>query len=138
MIMAFGSISVVSIVVAGVVAFLLGGLWFAVIFPRHYAAALGRPYPAKEKPAAIFVVGPLVCGLVIAATSAWLIQALKIESLDEALTFGAVVGFGYLGATTVNTGINPNIPHPLRYGLLSGGYFFTASLVVSVILAMMR
>lgn len=138
MIGAFGSINLVGILVAGAVAFLLGGVWFAAIFARHYAAALGKPFPSKEKPAGLFLAGPFICALVIAATSAWLIQALKIDSIAGALIFGSIVGFGYLAATTVNTAINPNIPHPLRYGLISGGYFFTSSLVVSVILVTMQ
>jgi biotin operon repressor len=51
---------------------------------------------------------------------------------------GCVVGIGYLASTTVNTAINPNIPRPLRYGLVSGGYFALSGVVVCVILVAMR
>ena len=54
------------------------------------------------------------------------------------MAFGATVGFGYLAATTVNTAINPNIPRPLFYGLISGSYFLLSSVVVAVILVAMR
>jgi hypothetical protein len=63
------------------------------------------------------MVGPLVCGTVSTIATAILLRSLKIESLGDGLAFGTLVGFGYLAATTVNTGINPNIPRPLLYGL---------------------
>jgi hypothetical protein len=48
--------------------------------------------------------------------------------------FGLIVGFGYLASTTVNTGINPNMPHPIRYGVISGSYFLVVALLISLIL----
>jgi hypothetical protein len=43
-----------------------------------------------------------------------------------------------LAATTVNTAINPNIPRPLLYGLISGTYFVLSSIAVSVIVVAMQ
>ena len=116
----------------------LGGLWFAVLFAKPYAVALGRRDEPKTKPGPIFMVGPLVCGLVTTIASAILVKALKIESVVDAVTFGAVVGIGYLASTTVNTAINPNIPRPLFYGLISGSYFALSGLIVSMILVAMK
>src|SRR5665648_357129 len=50
----------------------------------------------------LFVVGPAVCGLVVAITSAVLIQALGIDAVGDGLLFGAIVGVGYLFADTVD------------------------------------
>ncbi len=52
----------------------------------------------------LFVVGPAVCGLVVAITSAVLIQALGIDAVGDGLLFGAIVGVGYLFADTVDVG----------------------------------
>ena len=57
-----------------------------------------------------------------------------MTSYEGALIFGAVVGLGYLASTTVNVAINPNIPRPLLYGLISGGYIFVGSLLSCTIL----
>lgn len=138
MISELGSISVLSILVAAVASFLLGGAWFAGLFPELYAVALGREHSPKVKPAAIFLVGPFLCGVITTATSALLIHALKIQSLDDAVMFGAVVGFGFMASTAVNTAINPNIPFPILYGLISGSYFFISSIAVSLILVAMQ
>lgn len=97
-----------------------------------------NPSPSKEKPALRFILGPLVCGLVTTVAMAVLFYAFDIETLADALLFGGIVGAGLLAATTVNTGINPNIPRPLVYGLVSGSYFFLSGLIVSIILVAMR
>ncbi len=124
--------------VATLASFILGALWFAVLLAQPYRVALGRQNAPPEKPAPIFLVGPLLCGLVTVVTSAVLLRVLKVDSLRDAVVFGATVGFGYLAATTVNTAINPNIPRPLFYGLISGSYFLLSSVVVAVILVAMR
>src|SRR5262245_37121531 len=111
----------IAIVAAAVASFVVGGLWFTVVCGRAYAFALGKPYDAKAKPALIFLVGSFVCGSVTTIATAILVKTLKIESLVDALALGAIVGFGYLASTSVNTAINPNMPRPLFYGLISGG-----------------
>lgn len=114
--------------------FLLGGLWFTVLFPKAYRASLGQEHAPQEKPAPIFIFGPAVCSLVITITTAVLMKALHIQSLGSSLQFGAVVGLGYLVANTVNIAINPNIPRPLFYGLISGGFHLTGILIVTTVL----
>ena len=47
---------------------------------------------------------------------------------------GAVVGFGYLAAMTVNIAINPLFPRPFRYALISAPMFVLGSLMSSVVL----
>jgi hypothetical protein len=126
-------------IAAGTVALsVLGFVWFAVLFPKVYAIALGKQDEPPKPPAPIFIAGPFVCGLVTTIASAILIRAFKIESVADALIFGAIVGIGYMASTTVNTGINPNIPRPLVYGSVSGGYFFFAGLIVSIILVALK
>ncbi|HVK93215.1 MAG TPA: DUF1761 domain-containing protein [Noviherbaspirillum sp.] len=127
-----------AIAIAAVASFVVGALWFTVFFGKAYAAALGKQDEPPTKPAPIFLAGPFVCGLVTTITSAILVQALKIQSVTDALIFGAIVGIGYLASTTVNTAINPNIPRPLFYGLISGSYFLLSSLIVNVVLVSLK
>lgn len=124
----------VAIAAGAVASFVLGGLWFTLLFGKAYSYALGRQHDPKAKPAPIFFVGPFLCGLITTIASSLLIKALKVETSGDALIFGAIVGFGYLTATTVNTAINPNMPRPLFYGLISGGYFLLSGIAVSMIL----
>ena len=118
--------------------FILGGLWFTVLFPRAYRRSLGKENDPPQKPAPIFIIGPAACSLVITVTTAVLMQALHIDTHIGALLFGALIGVGYLAANTVNIAINPNIPRPLFYGLISGGFHLTGILMVTTVLVAMR
>jgi uncharacterized membrane protein (DUF485 family) len=100
----------------------------------HFIAVWNR---RQSKSAPIFLVGPFLCGLVTTETSAPPLQVLGIKSYGNAIAFGAVVGFGYLASRTVNTGIYPNIPRPLLYGLSSRSFFVVVSIIISVILVAM-
>jgi hypothetical protein len=116
-------------VLLGSLAFsMLGGLWFAVLFKRAYAAALERTDLADRKPGPLFIVGPLLCGVVITLTNALIMQALTVDSLGAALEFGLVSGFGYLTPMTINIAINPNFPRPLAYSAVNAPYFLLGNL----------
>ena len=75
--------------------FLLGALWFTLIFSKPYKISLGRDNETlPNKP--IFIVGPALCSLAITIATAILIYALNIQSLGEAFEFALIVGIGYL------------------------------------------
>jgi hypothetical protein len=124
----------VAVVLASVAGSGLGALWFMALFNKPYAIALGRNDLKDHKPSPLFILGPFLCGAVVTITNAVLMRTLNVTSYVDAIEFGALVGLGYLVSTTVNVAINPNIPRPLLYGLVSGGYFFVGSLMNSVIL----
>lgn len=128
----------IAVLLAALASAVLGGLWFTVFFGKAYAFALGREGKPAEKPAPLFIAGPFVCGLITTVTLAILIYALNIESLVDAILFGVIVGIGLLASTTVNTAINPNMPRPLLYGLISGSYFSLSGLIISIILVIMK
>lgn len=132
-----GDINWIAVALSTVAISLLGGVWFTLFFGKAYARALGKESSPQEKPAPIFIAGPLVCGFVTVVAMAILIQAFQIQSVRDAIIFGSIVGAGLLAATTVNTGINPNIPRPLLYGLVSGGYFLVSGWIISLILVAM-
>ena len=127
-------VSIVAILAASVAVMLLGGVWFAWLFARQYAVVLGRADQPKTAMSPLYFVGPSLCMLVTTIGSAILMAAQGVGSLAEALRFGAIVGACFLATTAMNMAINPNIPRPIVYGVLSAGYFFVSSLIISVIL----
>ena len=128
----------ISVLIAFVAYFVLGALWFTLFFKKQYAISLGKENQLPEKPAPIFIIGPAFCSLVITLASAILIYALNISTLSAALEFAIVVGVGFLVANTINIAINPNMPHPIHYGIISGAYHLAGILIVSVILVTMK
>jgi len=131
-------ISWLSVLIAFVPYFILGALWFTLLFSRKYKISLGIENDPQQKPAPIFIIGPALCCLVITIASAILIYALKIDSYEDALIFAVIIGVGYLVANTVNIAINPNIPRPMLYGLISGAYHFVGILIVCIVLVAMK
>lgn len=124
----------IGILIAAFAVMMLGWVWFGVLFARLYAGLLGRDFVAGEKMPPLFIAGPSICMLMTTITSAFLMPALGVSTLPGAITFGLIIGIGYLGATAVNMGINPNIPRPLAYGFLSASYFLIASVLICIVL----
>jgi len=137
MIQAISTLNWFGVLLAFVPYFLLGALWFTVLFKKPYALALGRENEQSQNVAPIFIVGPALCTLVITVASALLMNALAIDSYQGALLFALIVGIGYLVANTVNIAINPNIPRPLLYGAISGAYHLVGMVIVSLIVVFM-
>ena len=126
-----------AVLVATLPTMVLGFVYFGVVFGKTYATILGRLFDPKAKPAPIFIVGPLVCTLVTNIANAMIMKAMGIVNIGDAMSFGALVGVGYLVATMTNVAINPNMPHPLRYALLNAPYFLAINVIACALLAAM-
>lgn len=118
--------------------FMLGALWFTLFFKKQYAISLGKENSMPEKPAPIFIIGPAICSLIITITTAILIYAININSYQSAIEFAFVIGLGYLVANTMNIAINPNIPKPIMYGIISGAYHLVGIIIVCIIIFAMK
>lgn len=128
----------VAVLVAFLAYFILGALWFTLLFSKQYSASLGKENESAQKPAPIFIIGPAICSLVITIATALIMKALNIQSYDNAIEFALIIGVGYLVANTVNIAINPNMPRPLYYGFISGSYHLTGIVIVCLILTAMN
>lgn len=134
----FSQIAWWPVLAASVAHFMLGGLWFAALFGRQYARALGIEARPATKPEARFLIGPFVCSAVNIIATSWLIDALGITRQADALVLGVVVGVGYLAAMTVNIAINPLFPRPFHYALINAPMFILGSVMSCAILVAMR
>ena len=138
MIQSFSAISWLAVLAAFISYSILGALWYMLLFKKTYLISLGKENEPPTKPAPIFIIGPAACVLVITITTAILMHALAISSYGAALEFAMVIGVGYLVANTVNIGINPNIPRPIHYGIITGAYHLVGIVIACMILFAMR
>lgn len=137
MIEAISQLNWLAVVIAVIAHAVLGGVWFTALFGRQYAAALGIADRPTEKPAPIFVMGPLMCSVFTIVTTAVLMRRLGIGEVAEAIGLGAFIGVGYLAAMTMNIAINPLFPRPFRYALVNAPMFVAGSMLAAAILAAM-
>lgn len=126
-----------SVAIAFVLYVVVGTLWFTLFFTKPYKVSLGKENETlPNKP--IFIIGPTICSLVVTIASALLIYALNIQSYSGAIEFSLLIGFGFLVANTTNIAINPNIPRPILYSIISGGYHLVCILLVGIVIVAMR
>jgi hypothetical protein len=138
MISQLSNLNWIAVLASFFVYFLLGALWFTVFFKKQYAISLGKENQLPEKPAPIFIIGPAICSLAITLATAILMYALGINTYGDAIEFALLIGIGYLVANTINIAINPNMPNPIHYGIISGAYHLTGIILVCLILVALK
>ena len=125
------------VLIAFIVYFLLGALWFSLFFSKQYKISLGRENETlPNKP--IFIIGPALCTLFVTITTALLMRILNIVSFNATLEFSLLIGIGYLFANTLNIAINPNMPRPIFYSIISGSYHLLGITLACFILVAMN
>jgi hypothetical protein len=127
-----------SVLLAFIAYFLLGALWYMVLFPQPYKVSLGKAHETLNNQSALFVVGPGICVLITVLATAMLFYMLHITTYGDALGLAALVGLGYLVANTTNIAINPNIPRPLLYSAITSAYHVVGITLTCLILAALR
>jgi hypothetical protein len=116
----------------------LGWLWFTVLFKNQYEITLNKLGLLPAQPDPIYFYGPPLTIIPTLIAAALLMVVLNISTRKAAIEFALVIGFGFLVANTFDIAINPNIPHPLPYGLIVGGFHLVGILVSCLIMQAMR
>lgn len=125
---------ILAVLIAGIIYYVLGGIWFTPLFGRQWEKAIGFDRPSAWKPGAIYYVGPLIGCLMASAASGILIYFIQPETLPNALLIGLIIGLGYGVTITGVNAISPNMPRPGLYVAVTGSYHLTGLVLCSAIL----
>ena len=90
-------LSILGVILASLAFFLIGGLWYTVLFGKMWRAEMGIAEADVGSPQPIMFIGSFICGLVIAITLAFLI---KEQGVACGIKIGAGTGFG-IGAAVM-------------------------------------
>ena len=137
MISQLSNLNWLSVLAAFFAFFMLGYVWYVLLFSKQYKISLGKENETLPS-SSLFIIGPAVCSMGYILASAILMYALNINTYAGAIEFSLIIGIGYLMCNTVNIAINPNIPRPFLYGLISGSYFLVGITIVNIILFAMK
>lgn len=129
----FASINWLAVLVATVVYFMLGALWFTPLFGKAYDTATGVNRDPKQKWPAVYYYAPFLSSLMVTISIAVIIASVSVGSALEALSIGLVFGLS-VAAISFSNGITPNMPRPHLFGLVVGGYHLVGCVLVSLIL----
>lgn len=127
-----------AVLLATLVYFILGALWFTPLFGKYYDLALGFDRQKDYKWPAIYYISPFVNSLIVSIATAMLVYLLKIELLADAASLGLIVGVGYAGAISFNNAVNPVTPRPLLYGAVTGGYHVVGITLIAMLVSALR
>ena len=91
----FGMWTIIAILAGGIANFMLGGLWYAVLFPRQWMAAIGRTkedfQDASPGPGMLLtLVGCFLSTIVLAMVYQWA----GGQNVVDGLLIGAILGIG--------------------------------------------
>ena len=121
-----------AILVATVVAFALGGLWYGPIFGKACLLAIGKTEDDIQPSPAPFIISfftALLTTIVLAA----LIRSLGINTLGDGLLLGAITGVGFIATAMASDSAFCGWGIPLF--LIQSGYRVLYSILIGGILA---
>ncbi|WP_234647702.1 DUF1761 domain-containing protein [Dyadobacter sp. CY356] len=108
------------------------------MFSEIYKVSLGKGGQELNNQGPLFIASPGICVLVTILASTILFYNLDITTYGEAIEFAMIIGIGFLVSNTTNIAINPNIPRPLLYSVITSSYHLVGINMTSLILFAMR
>ncbi|HEX2090510.1 MAG TPA: DUF1761 domain-containing protein [Actinomycetota bacterium] len=132
-----GDLNWLAVIVATIVYFAIGGIWFANAFlGKAWQRAGGFEIPADQRPGPAYFIGPFITCLLTTIAVAMLAKASGTDTVGEGLVLGLVTGVGIAAAVVAVTGLfDPQKANPRTWVAISAGYHVVSLLVVGVLLA---
>ena len=134
---AVNEINWLAVALATLAYFVLGAIWFTPLFGKAYDKGTGIERSPKQKWPAMYYIGPFLSSLAVTVMAAILLYILNVQTISEAVILGLIIGMG-LASISISNAIAPNVPRPLVYGSVVGGYHLVSVVLVSVILYLMK
>ena len=122
-----------AILCAGAAYWVLGYVWYSILFSRVRAAALvqERPSPGGGEMAGK-LIGTFICNLVAAGAMAYLFKRTGITDMNHALRLGMAAGIGFSGTAITMAYIWES--KPTKIWLVDTGFNFVGCILLAIIL----
>ena len=134
-------VNFVAVIVATVVYFALGALWFAPASPigRAWVAASAYESPTSGTSSTnAFYIVPALTTFVSVLATALLANATGTDTLTEGIVLGLVVGIGYAAVILLNTAAFEFAkPNRTVWGVIDASYHVIGLLLASIILVLL-
>lgn len=130
--------SLLHVVVAGTLYFILGGIWFTPLFGKYWDSSVGFSRPPRWRPALPYYVVPFLGCLIASLAMDWLLDLTKPTSVQEVVDLGLVVGLGFSACITTINAVSPNMARPGLYAAVTGTYHVCGTLLSALVLFVLR
>lgn len=121
-----------AILVATVVSFALGGLWYGPLFGKAWLTAIGKTEDELSPSPVPFIIS-FFTALITAVVMAMAIQALNIDSLTGGLMIGLLVGIGFIATAMASD--SAFCGWGLALWSIQAGYRVVYSMIMGIVLA---
>lgn len=124
-----------AILCAGVAYWVLGFVWYSLLFGKIWAAEQTRyrgGLPSAGAPMGPKLISTFVSNLIAAAAMAYLFKRTGIADVDHALRLAAAVGIGFAG--TVVTIISVWESKPTKIWFIDASFYFAGAILMAMIL----
>jgi len=129
-----GNINGWAVVLAAVLYYVLGALWFSPLFGRAWDRSLGydRSSANGRFPSSYYVVPLIGSGMVTIVIATFAAQLQQLSILGAAAA-GAGIGVA-IAASTLTNALTPNTPHPYLFAAITAGYHFVGCTIAGAVI----
>jgi len=136
------AINWLAVIVATLIYFALGAVWFAPHTPigRAWVSASGYQSPTTGASSSnVFYIVPAATTFVMVVATALIAGATETDTLTEGVVLGLLVGIGYAAMITLTTAaFEFSKPRQWTWGVIDASYHLIGLLIAGVMLALWR
>ncbi len=136
------AINWLAVIVATVIYFALGAVWFAPATPigRAWVSASGYQSPTTGASSSnLFYIVPAATTFVMVVATALIAGATGTDTLTEGVVLGLLVGIGYAAMILLTTAaFEFSKPRQWTWGVIDASYHVLGLLIAAVMLALWR
>jgi hypothetical protein len=130
-----GDVNWLAVIVATVVYFAIGGLWYMFLFAKQWTRAMGTDPSESQQGSPAQYALPLVTNLVSTIALAMLAYASDTNTVAGGLVLGLVVGIGVAAAAIMATGFfDPQKAAPITFAGINAAYHVVGLAVAGMII----
>jgi hypothetical protein len=129
-----------AVICAGAAYWVLGFVWYTLLFGKVWAAELGRHRGERAAPSGsemgAKMIGTLICNLIAAAAMAYIFHGIAVMNTTHALRLAAAVGIGFAGTAITMASIWES--KPTKVWCIDAGFNFVGCILMALILVSWR
>jgi Protein of unknown function (DUF1761) len=135
-----GAINWLAVLVATLIYFALGAVWFAPQTPigKAWVAASGYQSPTTGVASSnLFYLSPIIATFIASLATALIARAVGADTLTDGVVLGLVVGIGYAATIILNlASFEFAKPQRWTWGVIDASYHVVGLLIAAIVVAL--
>ncbi|MGD0522333.1 MAG: DUF1761 domain-containing protein [Terracidiphilus sp.] len=125
-----------AILVAALIQWVLGALWYSLLFAKPWMALVGHKSGAKPKGAVVAMISSFIGGLILSFVLAHVVLWAGAWTWHRGAVVGAICWLGFIAAPLFAQHLYEK--RPLKLFAINAGYWLVALAISGVVLAVWR